>query len=378
MASLPPPPPPPPLTVAELQLSLQRMRRNTQNKVLLGEFLLCGYQYFVEGQARCWWCRHETQEAAAEMLHLFALKQNDHTEKYKQTLAGRLAECDRCVAVYYNAKSALRRRYEGLYDNATVDSVFSAIEDWDAQRIVRRFASTSNGRGAVIDALAGTASLLKHREVEDRVCAHVESCQASGLWLDATVAGSGLLPGVLLLCFTANQRVRGWARQTLKHSASKSTATHWQPALSVMADVFGAPMVGAPVATFQFSRDSLWHGLRAVFARLAPEAKRSLAEGLGSLVGPLCRAVLAAEGAEFVDALRVFSEIVGASEAPSVWPAVAQCEQITPVGFARAILGCDDVRRQLEADEVSSLSDGALEACSRRLRPVLDWINPFL
>ncbi|KAJ2798021.1 hypothetical protein H4R21_004090, partial [Coemansia helicoidea] len=145
-----------------------------------------------------------------------------------------------------------------------------------------------------------------------------------------------------------------------------------------MADVFGAPMVGAPVATFQFSRDSLWHGLRAVFARLAPEAKRSLAEGLGSLVGPLCRAVLAAEGAEFVDALRVFSEIVGASEAPSVWPAVAQCEQITPVGFARAILGCDDVRRQLEADEVSSLSDGALEACSRRLRPVLDWINPFL
>ncbi|KAJ2714492.1 DEAD-box type RNA helicase, partial [Coemansia spiralis] len=366
-----------PPTVSVLLQSLRRLRSNARDGTLHEQFFVNGYRYFVEGQARCWWCRHETQEAAAEMLHLFALQPNDNTENYKRALAARLAECDRCVTVYYSAKAALKRRYEDLYDKATVDSVFRAIEAWDVQRIVRRFASSSNERSAVIDALAGTANLLAHREMEDMVCAYVESCQAAGRLLAATVDGSGLLPGVLLLCFSANQRVRGWARQMIKHGAAKDHAAPWEPVLAVLTCVFGAPAAGAAPTTFRFSRNSLWHGLRALFVRLAPDAKRSLVEQLGPLAGPLCRAVLAAEGAEFVDALRVFSDIIGAREAPSVWPAIAQSAKLTPIDFARAVLGRSDVRRLLEVGGDGDFGDSALESCSRRLRPVLGWITPF-
>ncbi|KAJ2320848.1 DEAD-box type RNA helicase, partial [Coemansia sp. RSA 2704] len=385
-------------TLAELQASLRHLRSNRNNDSIARRFYTNGFLYFVEGHATCWWCHHETLDAATEMLQLFSIQQTDHTEKFKQTMAEQLVTCEKCLRAYYGAKVGLYKRYCEIYDPRNVELVFQGIENWDVQRIQLQFArallpSSPEGRIAVIDALAGVENVLFHKDVESSVCSFVDRCLTKGVRLDI---GSTLLPGLVALCFAQHQRARDWARRALRRTGKDSSIRPESiqlvlacllrrlPTNTPMPAGFKLSSAGlhsrAGAATFMFAADSVWHDLREVMVRLSKPCMQDLAEHFDGLVIVTCQSLVDNSSFEFLDVLRVFSELISASESHTTWPRIEQALKLTPKEFVRTIFRRKEIRgRFLDGSTAGNdLSEDNLAVCNRHLRPVRDWITPFI
>ncbi|KAI9467741.1 SEN1 N terminal-domain-containing protein, partial [Coemansia mojavensis] len=384
-------------TLRELQASLRQLHTHRSNETTARRFYTDGFLYLVEGKAKCWWCRLETQGVATEMLQLFSIQKTTHTEQFKQALAEQLTSCPNCIYAYYNAKRVLYKRYCQIYEPKNVDLVFNGIEKWDEQRILLQFSrallpDSFEGRMALIEALAGAENLLFHPDIESAACSFICQTIKKGIRVDT---GNMLLPGQLTLCFARNQKVRAWARHSLRRLgkdarlSSKIMQFLFSGLFKQAANSISAPKTLLPLTdpesrassiTFMYSADSIWEGLHEVFARLDKPSMQDLVEHFDSLPVLAQHAVMKVSGPEFFDALKVFSKVIGVLEPSQVWTKISAATQVTPNSFVEHLFGRDEMRRRILDCSTASddLGEENLMLCNRHFRPVSDWITPFI
>ncbi|KAJ2415024.1 hypothetical protein GGF47_005626, partial [Coemansia sp. RSA 2524] len=134
------------------------------------------------------------------------------------------------------------------------------------------------------------------------------------------------------------------------------------------------------VSKFPFATDGLWHGLREVFARLPKSCVQDLVDTFDDLVIVTCQALLDASGPEFFDVLHVFSRVISHYDPLNIWPKIEQAIGLTSIAFVKRIFRQAEVRQTFFDCGVArgDLGEESLALCSRQLRPVRDWITPFI
>ncbi|KAJ2520808.1 DEAD-box type RNA helicase, partial [Coemansia sp. RSA 1939] len=392
-------------SLPELNRLLKRKRGGVGDGNPDLEFFQAGLLYFVENKAKCWWCNSDSCDAAMEMLHLFSIAESEHVIRYKTALAEQLTECEDCIVSYYASKAELRKLYAKQYKPNVIEPFFSGLGDWDAKRIVRNLAnietktnaSWTSVRIALIDALSDSANILFHSSVAAAVTKYALSSLRSGSTLDL---GSRLLPGFMALCFSKDRIIRTWAWRSLKLATNRNMPASFAMVEIVFVGILNHLATNAkfrticPVSSsgygehlgrisFSFSADEAWHGMRVALSRLDNDFKARLVDRFDKLSEFVCQSLMRIEGTEFIEALRVFGLVIGAAEKSSVWPQISRNVGCTPEDFVTRIMGCPSFRRRFEiaADDTSSkdqLDDTVIAARDRQLRPVLEWVTPFI
>ncbi|KAJ1888140.1 DEAD-box type RNA helicase, partial [Kickxella alabastrina] len=207
--------------------------------------------------------------------------------------------------------------------------------------------------------------------------------------------GNVLLPGFITLCFSGDSKIRTWAWRSIKLATNKNVQTPVASVLLIFAGVLRMlagrldpanpyavakkSIEGMVSITFEFSADDIWRGLRVVLGRLTAKVKEGVMEQLDGFPTIVCKALLGIEGAEFIDAIRAFSDVISAADRSEIWPRVAQAMFCTPKDFVQFIINHPAVRDKFYAgDTTAEYSDAMLEAQNRHLRPVLEWVTPLI
>ncbi|KAJ2846556.1 DEAD-box type RNA helicase, partial [Coemansia brasiliensis] len=384
-------------SLRELQASLRQLNTHRSNENIARRFYTDGFLYLVEGKAKCWWCRLETQGVATEMLQLFSIQQTVHTEQFKKALAEQLTSCSNCIYAYYSAKRVLYKRYCQIYEPKNVDLVFNGIEKWDEQRILLQFSrallpDSSEGRIALIDVLSGAENLLFRPDIESAACSFISQIVRKGIRVDT---GGMLLPGQITLCFARNEQVRAWARHSLKrlgkdaHLSSEIIPLLFSNLLKQAADSIPTPknlILSADPnprvssITFMYSADSIWEGFHEVFVRLSKASMQDLVEHFDGLPVLMHYAVMNVSGPAFFDALQAFSKTISVLESSQVWTKISAATQITPKSFVEHLFGRDEMHKRILdcSTAPDDLSEDNLMLRNRHFRPVRDWITPFI
>ncbi|KAJ1770323.1 DEAD-box type RNA helicase [Coemansia sp. RSA 1813] len=401
--SVPPPTYTPSLT--ELNVLLTQKRNNENSEKACLAFFQAGLDYFVNGKAQCWWCNRDSCDAAMDMLHLFSIAETDKVKEYKATFAEQLTKCEDCIFAYYAAKTTLRKRYVKQFDLQKVDAFFRLLGEWDAGRIFYNLStadtnstsSWSSTRITLIDALSDSATILFHHKITTAITKYALARLGSGSVLDL---GNRLLPGFLALCFSADMTIRTWAWRSLKLATRKDALVPFEMVEVVFAGILGRLAAQTkfkttcPVSSlgyekhlermsFSFSTHDAWHGMRVALGRLSSDIRRSLVDRFSKLPVFICQCLMQIEGDEFIQALRAFGLVIGAAEKPAVWPQISRNIGCNPEDFVLRVMGHREFGYRFESaahhkSSKTPVDDTTISAHNNHLRPVLEWITPFI
>ncbi|KAJ1723536.1 DEAD-box type RNA helicase, partial [Coemansia erecta] len=385
---------------------LQQLLKDTRNKPGDGRalelFLTAGLEYFVQGNAKCWWCTPETRPAATEMFILFSLEQNKAITDYKNALTHQLLSCTSCIKAYYRSKSEVIERYKRYYDPERVALFSKTVEEWDTNRMAEaltRFTEPGNrshysGRSVLLEALYDSRTLLVHKTVAEATSKYIRSKLDSE---DMFSMGNVLLPGFITLCFSTDALIRQWAWRSIKFATNKNVEVPAASMVPIFAGVLDQVAVlvderktqtallknaveWVDEVTFEFCLEDVWRGLRVSLGRLPTKTKETIVDALDGVSVIVCKSLLDIEDADFIDALRTFAEVIGAADRAEIWPRIEKDMGYTATDLVRFILDHQDIRGQFRRKLANSdiLSAASVETHHRILRPVLEWITPFV
>ncbi|KAJ1800818.1 DEAD-box type RNA helicase, partial [Coemansia sp. RSA 2399] len=334
-------------------------------------FFQAGLGYFVDGKAQCWWCNKNSCDAAMEMLHLFSIDERGKVGNYKVD------------EFFRNLGKWDARRI--TYNLSTADATSATSSSWAASRI------------ALIDALSDSSNILFHSNVTTAITKYALARLGSGSVLDL---GNRLLPGFLVLCFSSDRTIRTWAWRSIKLATRKDLHVSFAMVEVVFAGILRqlADQAGlgttCPVSSagfgnklerisFSFSTDDAWHGIRVSLSRLSNDVKKRLLDRFDTFPVFICQRLMHITGDDFIQALRTFGLVIGAAEKSSVWPQISRDIGRHPEDFVLRIMRHPGFRCRFEAaahDKSSRdpLGDTSISAHNNHLRPVLEWITPFI
>ncbi|KAJ2374766.1 DEAD-box type RNA helicase, partial [Coemansia sp. RSA 2607] len=389
-------------TLERLQQLLKETRSKPGDGRALELFLTAGLEYFVQGNAKCWWCTAETRPAATEMFILFSLEQNKAITDFKNALTHQLLSCSSCIRAYYQSKIEIIERYKRIYDPERVALFSRTIEEWDTNRIVdalTKFTEPGNrshysGRNVLLEALYDSRTLLVHKNVAEAASKYIRSKIDSE---DMFGMGNVLLPGFITLCFSTDALIRQWAWRSIKFATNKNVEVPAASMIPIYAGVLDQVVIQieerkaqstllkkavdwADEVTFEFCLEDVWRGLRVSLGRLPPKTKETIVDALDGVSVIVCKSLLDIEDVDFIDALRTFAEVIGAADRAEIWPRIQKDMGYTATDLVRFILDHRDIRHQFRRKLANSdiLSAASIETHHRILRPVLEWITPFV
>ncbi|KAJ1824416.1 DEAD-box type RNA helicase, partial [Coemansia sp. RSA 2599] len=319
---------------------------------------------------------------------------------FKDGLMRQLLNCSNCIVKYYQSKAELRQRYENVYDKAMVKDFFDSIYQWDARRMAKALAENAGSMGSSIaqnmlfESLYEGQVILIYKNIADAASSYIRSRLDSN---DILNIGNVMLPGFITFCFSPDAKIREWSWRSIKIATNKNVA---RPASSMVpifaavlhklasrlgdAELFPVSSKNPPMlesaCTFDFCLHDVWKGLRVALCRLPHKAKAEIVEALDGFAAILCGHLLKIDGPEFVDALRAFAEIIGACDSAGFWADIKRATRVTPRDFVRLALRHPVVLAHIRKKTPGSaeFSSESLRLQDRVLRPILEWVTPFV
>ncbi|KAG1414926.1 hypothetical protein G6F58_006718 [Rhizopus delemar] len=164
-----------------------------------------------------WWCSSEKLlSIARESLWLFSLPDHDPIVQYKTKLNLQLKSCAYCAKEYQISKISVRKRYEDLFPQHTVDQFFHILNQFDLTRIkstLKQFESVSDGAVCALLEIVYNQQLLSDAECDDLFCSMFNHIQQTGLFptLDTDTAVY-----LFRLSLHHHRIVRFWTRKLLE------------------------------------------------------------------------------------------------------------------------------------------------------------------
>ncbi|KAG0231048.1 DEAD-box type RNA helicase [Actinomortierella wolfii] len=270
------------------------------------EFLTKALTLFLPQRPLHWWCHPTLQRISLEMLHLFAIAENDAVQKFKATMEEVISSCLDCAMNYYTGRRAYCQRSLRKYDEESVKLFLQMLMAWDMNRLQH-----SLERFSTIPSHELTPTLKEKRTIA--IC---ELLVDPSLLLDpqhshtisqllVTVLGQVLavkgqkihavLPGLFFLALHKDNLVRGWAVRSLRRSASTAdegpldtpTFIGWKQFDKILSIAFDhmerlytpsqvlLPENQAIVSSFTDQRLAVWKGVSACLYAISPIAIRA-------------------------------------------------------------------------------------------------------
>ncbi|KAF9425648.1 DEAD-box type RNA helicase [Podila epigama] len=196
----------------------------------LHEFLQGALGHVLQQPSLHWWCHHDLEPIAKNLLHLFSLDENASLLRYKDIMDNVISNCISCAQSYYTDRRDYLADLLNDYDQDVVDSFFQVLLTWDCTRISNRL--------RILAISPPSANLQLRRKI--CVC---ETVLDAALLLDATYCGrilphmttllgimmakkkplklGSLLPGIWLLGVHGDSQIHRWAVYVNNYGASE-------------------------------------------------------------------------------------------------------------------------------------------------------------
>ncbi|KAF9970524.1 DEAD-box type RNA helicase [Actinomortierella ambigua] len=312
------------------------------------DFLTKALTLFMPQPPLHWWCHPTLKRVSLEMLHLFAIAENDAVRQFKATMEHILASCLDCAVEYHTQRRAYCQRSLGVYDEDTVKLFLGMLMTWDMTRLekhLKAIAATpphaltkdqKHRRAIAICELMVDPSLLLHTQ---------HSATASTLLVTAlgqAFAGSSPrftepLPGLFFLAFHEDSVIRTWAARSLRRAVSSpedgpvdaTSFKSWKQYDKILSLAFAhldrlysdlsllSPDDLITVSSFAPQRLAVWKGIRICLYSTSEVAIRADHTARPELWGTFWRRLVATlldhdTKPEFMDALACLRSVTAA------------------------------------------------------------------
>ncbi|KAF9162609.1 DEAD-box type RNA helicase [Actinomortierella ambigua] len=257
------------------------------------DFLIRALTLFMPQRPLHWWCHPTLKRVSLEMLHLFAIAENEAVRRYKAIMEDILASCIDCLAEYHAGRHAYCQRSLKVYPEDKVKLFEDMLMAWDMTRLqprLERFAVTPLHKLAKADRVE-LAIAMNELMIDPSLLLHPQhTSTASKLLasaLDQQLAGKPqksyeVCPGLFFLALHNDSKSRAWAVRNLKRSSSSNDGPvdalsfkSWKQFGKVFAIAFAhleqlytappqlSPEDQAVVSSFAVQPLAVWRGISA-------------------------------------------------------------------------------------------------------------------
>lgn len=178
---------------------------------------------FLQRNPKCVWCK--LTPLSVELLHLYSLPPNPLLDIFSQITKDCLSTCSSCVHAYHVEREGIFKRLANEYEMDALKTFEAKLNDWDYTRLssflgayIKGDIDSSNQKllYSIFEVL-GFPYLLSSPELDLNFCKTVHLLMSQKKMLKL----SQLMPGIIVLAFHSDEKLRNWAQSVMRTNLSK-------------------------------------------------------------------------------------------------------------------------------------------------------------